>query len=381
MTIFRLPDLGEGLPDAEISQWYIQEGDVVKTDQPLVSMETAKAIVDVPSPHDGLITRLFGKPGDIIKTGDPLMEFNLSENSASDRGTVVGNLPESHEISEDTFTICNANQLPNATIKATPAVRILAKKLNIDLNKIHGSGEYGMITKQDVETADFEKSSTIPDGYEQLLGVRRTMLNSMIKSHNEIVPVSLFDEADIDCWPHNTDITVRLIQAVISAYKKEPALNAWFNNEHNACKRFDNLNLGLAIDSKDGLFVPVIHDANKLSPSELRIVIDDYKQAIINRSLPPSKFTGATFTISNFGKFSGKFANPIIVPPQVAILAIGKLYTGVICDKNDAIRAHKLLPLSLTFDHRAITGGEASRFLGVVIDSLGGSAASFKLAQ
>src|SRR3990167_9375632 len=149
MTIFNLPDLGEGLPDAEIHEWFVQVGDEVVIDQPLVSMETAKAVVDVPCPQRGVIATLYGKPGDIIKTGDPLMAYEAINAPREDKGTVVGNLEESSDITEDTFTIGSAQS--SNRVKATPNVRLLAKQLGIDLSSLVGTGDHGMITKADVE--------------------------------------------------------------------------------------------------------------------------------------------------------------------------------------------------------------------------------------
>ena len=267
MNIFKLPDLGEGLPDAEIHEWYVKEGDKVETDQPLVSMETAKAVVDVPCPQAGTIAKLYGKPGDVIKTGNPLVEFVSNSGKQADKGTVVGNLEESNEVSEDNFIV--GSQHGHQRIKATPAVKMHAKKLNVDLSTVIGSGEHGVITLKDVQN-QAEKNSQPPVGFEPLRGVRRAMLNSMVQSHAEVVPVSIFDEADINQWHAGTDITVRLIRAIVHATKQEPALNAWFDTKHAARQCFSEVHLGLAMDNEEGLFVPVIHNAAKHSDAELR---------------------------------------------------------------------------------------------------------------
>ena len=366
MTIFKLPDLGEGLPDAEIHEWFVKVGDWVKTDDPLVSMETAKALVDVPCPQDGKITELFGKIGDIIKTGDPLVSFE-SEVPKSDQGTVVGNLEASTSVTEDHFIIGSPKDTAHQP-KATPNVRLLAKKLGVDLSQLFGSGAYNVITKEDVERAAHH-DLPLEDGFEPLHGVRRAMQQSMIKSHQEVVPVSIFDEADIHAWTQESDITVRIIRAIVAACKLEPSLNAWFDSKHCARKCFESINLGLAMDNADGLFVPVIQDPKNMSDTALREQINHYKQSVADRSIPMEKLTGHTFTLSNFGKFSGRFASPIIVPPTVAILAVGRVYDGVVSHQGQ-VQTHKLLPLSLSFDHRAVTGGEATRFLGQVIASL-----------
>lgn len=366
MNIFNLPDLGEGLPDAEIHEWFVKEGDQVITDQPMVSMETAKAVVDVPCPQNGVIAKIYGKPGDVIKTGTPLIAFE-DPTAKVDKGTVVGNLEESTEISEDHFIIGSGTE--SSRPKATPTARILAKKLNIDLSTLIGTSSHHLITREDVQKAA-EQQSQLPEGFEALHGVRRAMLHSMVQSHQEVVPVSIFDEADIEAWDDNTDITVRIIRAIQYACEKEPALNAWFNTQHSARKCFQELHLGLAMDNDEGLFVPVIHQVATKSDTELRTIINSFKQTVQERSISTHDLKGATFTLSNFGKFSGRFASPIIVPPMVAILAVGRTYYGVISNEEGRIEPHRILPLSLSFDHRAVTGGEATRFLGAIIESL-----------
>lgn len=366
MNIFNLPDLGEGLPDAEIHEWFVKEGDTVTVDQPLVSMETAKAVVDVPCPQAGVIEKLFGQPGDVIKTGEPLVSFVSTSAKTIDKGTVVGNLEESDQTTEDNFIVGAA---VSQRAKATPAVRLLAKKLSVDLALVQGTGEHGIVTKEDVER-QAALQNQVPEGFVPLKGVRRAMLNSMTLSHAEVVPVSIFDEADLQHWSEDTDITVRLIKAIVQAAKEEPALNAWFDTKHSARQCFDEVHLGLAMDNEEGLFVPVIHEASKQSDTSLRQIINEFKHSVASREITADKLKGATITLSNFGKFSGKFASPIIVPPMVAIIAVGKLYQGAVVTSDGSIEAHRLLPLSLSFDHRAVTGGEATRFLGAMIKSL-----------
>ncbi len=363
MDIFNLPDLGEGLPDAEIHEWFVKVGDVVEVDQPIVAMETAKAVVEVPSPQKGKIEALYGQAGDVIKTGSPLIKF-FAETQPQDQGTVVGHLEQIEDNTPDQFTIRTAS----TRSKATPAIRLLAKQWDISLSSVVGHGPGGLITKADLEQARAEKTP-LAEGFEPLRGVRRAMLQSMTQSHQEVVPVSIFDEANVTNWIHHGDITVRLIRAICEATQKEPALNAWFDKIHAARKCFDTLNLGLAIDSEDGLFVPVIKDVNQKDDETLRKEINRLKDGVKERSLSPEEFQDATITLSNFGKFAGRHASPIIVPPAVAILAVGRLFEKPVYD-NHEIKPAKVLPLSLSFDHRAITGGEATRFLGIVINQL-----------
>lgn len=389
-AIFNLPDLGEGLPDAEIREWHVKVGDTVTVDQPLVSMETAKAVVEVPSPQAGVIEKLYGDVNDIIITGHPLVGFvpKVEVVAQEDQGTVVGHIESSGQTTEDNFIIGSASGACNAVnkIKATPAVKNLARQLGVDLAQVTATGSMGVITAADVQAfadnnsgksarsssnagALAQQSAGITGTMEPLRGVRRAMIQSMVQAHQEVVLVSIFDDANIHAWVPGTDITVRLIQAIVDAIKVEPALNAWYHHAQSAREIHGHVNLGLAMDMPEGLFVPVIHKADTLTPGQLRDRIDTFKVSVKNRDIPAEDLKSATITLSNFGKFAGRYASPIVVPPQVAILGVGKLREEVVAHNGQPV-VHKVIPLSLSFDHRAITGGEATRFLGAVIDSL-----------
>lgn len=369
MNIFYLPDLGEGLAEAEIHEWHVKVGDTVKIDQPLVTMETAKAVVEVPSPQAGKITKLHGNPGDIIQTGGPLVEFEGAETIRKDQGTVVGSLEESSIILDPGDMIIGAAQTVAASsIKAMPAVKALAKQLNVDLNQVKPTGPRGQITAEDVKKLANQKTK-LPGQVEALHGVRRAMAHAMTQSHQEIVPVTLVDDADITLFKSDCDITVRLIQAIIEGVKTEPSLNAWYDGKNLERCVLKEIHVGLAMDTDEGLFVPVLKEVEQKSPSELRSLIDTFKKTVRNRTVAPSDLQGSTITLSNFGMIAGRYATPIIVPPMVAILGCGKIRETVM-PYQGKIEIRRVLPLSLTFDHRAVTGGEATRFLAAVIKSL-----------
>ncbi len=367
MKIFYLPDLGEGLAEAEIREWYVKVGDEVKVDQPLVSMETAKAVVDVPSPQAGKIAALHGKPNDIIQTGAALVSYEGAEAVQADKGSVVGQLPSSASAWDDGDVIIGAAPTTTAAIKAMPAARLLATELKIDLANIKGTGPQGLITVQDVKHVHATTPSVAFTGEtETLHGVRRMMAQAMSQSHREIVPVTIVEDVDITHLPEKTDITVLLMQAMSAAAKAEPALNAWYDGKTFMRQCFDEVNIGMAVDSEEGLFVPVIHSAEKKSPVELRAKINEYKISVKDRSIAGADMQGATVTLSNFGTITGRYATPIIVPPAVAILGCGRSRaTPVVHDGQ--LKPGRVMPLSLTFDHRAATGGEATRYLGAVV--------------
>ncbi len=386
MKYFKLPDLGEGLQEAEIVEWHISPGDIVVVDQIIVSVETAKAIVDVPSPQAGKIAALFGAEGDIIHTNEPLVEYAGEDNA--DSGTVVGVIVEatsktteaSNEKTSqsanqgaevDQFIIGSAQGGTHNRSFSTPAIRALAKRLNVDINRLKGTGQHQLITIGDVERAH---QVTQEFGEEKpLKGVRRVMAKAMTKAQ-EVVKVTLFDDADIHKWYGSqhaikTDPTMRLIRAIGEACKVEPQLNAWFDGDNLSFRIIDNIDLGIAVDTEDGLFVPVLRDINNRSDTNLKQGFDALRDAVKSRKIPPKEMMGATITLSNFGTIAGKYGNPVVVPPMVSILGAGTIHDQVVPYQGD-ITIHPIIPLSFSFDHRAVTGGEAARFLKAVMDDL-----------
>lgn len=484
---FHLPDLGEGLPDATIVEWFVKVGDVIKLDEPLVSMETAKAVVEVPSPFSGTVIRLAGAAGDVINTGTVLAEFTIDPSlpqraDAQDTGhghhhapaaqasgpataasaavTVTQAQPEAAHAAQagdarktdsnshanaakperaDAGTVVGAMQVSDQVrseaavsvggVRAMPAVRALAKKLGVDLSRIRASGPEGVVSMDDVKRAATEGSapasarsnapavlpapqgrgrgeegpgvahpSAIPQVQsqpsrtalsasgkpmatrppaasaatgqpEQLKGVRRNMARVMAAAHAQVVPTTLTDDADIHAWTPGNDITVRLIRAIVRACKTVPALNAWFDGDNLTRTLHPHVDIGIAVDTDDGLFVPALRNADVLDAAGIRQSVDRLRAQVMDRSIPSSELSGYTISLSNFGMFAGKYATPVIVPPCVAILAAGRGRHQLV-PVMGGIETHRMIPLSLTFDHRAATGGEAARFLRAVLDDL-----------
>ncbi|AHF66107.1 MULTISPECIES: dihydrolipoamide acetyltransferase family protein [Pseudomonas] len=363
MKYFKLPDLGEGLQEAEVVQWHVKEGDTVRADQLVVSVETAKAIVDIPAPYDGVVAKLFGGDGDVLHVGEPLMAFE----GEGDAGTVVGRL-EGGGSQDDQFCVGAApSTREHLSIKATPAVRQLARQLGVELNALAGSGNNGLITRADVErAAQIERDRF---GGQRLRGVRRSMALNMAKSHAEVVPVTIFGDADLHRWAQARDPLIRLGKAMAEACKVEPVLNSWFDGKSLSIKQHETLNLGIAVDTPDGLFVPVLRDVGNRTAADLKEGMSRLRADVKARSIPPQEMMGATITLSNFGTLFGRYANPIVVPPQVAIIGAGGIREEPVA-MNGEVVIHPILPLSLTFDHRAVTGGEAARFFKALVDEL-----------
>ncbi|MFQ5953859.1 MAG: dihydrolipoamide acetyltransferase family protein [Kiloniellales bacterium] len=362
MTTFTLPDLGEGLQEAEIVAWLVGVGDHVVADQPLLSVETEKAVVEIPSPHSGRIARLCAEPKEIVKIGAPLVEFEeVAEVSA---GAVVGEVPETAPAGP---AVDRPGRDEGPGVIATPAVRALARRLGVDLGVISPSGPQGRITAADVERAAAVIAEAGP--LEPLRGVRRAMARNMERAHAEVVPATVTDIADIGDWPAGSDVTMRLIRAIVAGVEAEPALNAWYFGRDQGRQLHRKVDLGIAMDTEDGLFVPILHDVGNRDSADLRRGLEAMKADVRARTVPMEELRGATLTLSNFGMFAGQHAALVVVPPQVAILGAGRIHDRVVPVKGrPAVR--RVLPLSLTFDHRAVMGGEASRFLAAIIADL-----------
>jgi 2-oxoisovalerate dehydrogenase E2 component (dihydrolipoyl transacylase) len=454
--IFYLPDLGEGLPDAEIVEWMIKVGDIIRLDDPLVSMETAKAVVELPSPVSGKILKLAGGPGDIINTGAMLVEFEMdmsmpqraeaqdtghqhggpqahaetivgatevaasekptssvatsvtpttAEAKSADAGTVVGAMQSSDAIrNEQTLVI--------GGVKAVPAVRALAKKLGIDLVRVTPTGADGVVTMSDVKnaaangtanpqavatkpvvtslpaTASLFGNDTAPvavpqrapappavktdsamDVDQPIRGVRRNMIRVMSDAHAQVVPTTLMDDADIHAWERGEDITVRLIRALVIASQAVPALNSWFNGKEGTLRRHSKVDIGIAVDTDDGLFVPALRNCEAMTAQDARKAINRIRELVKTRSIPPEELRDFTIVLSNFGVFAGKYATPVVTPPCVCIVGAGRLFHELV-PVLGGVETHRIMPISLTFDHRACTGGEAARFLRALLDDL-----------
>jgi pyruvate dehydrogenase E2 component (dihydrolipoamide acetyltransferase) len=414
MTTFNLPDLGEGLAEAEIVRWHVNVGDAVTVDQPMLAVETAKAVVEVPAPFSGIVKTLYGQPGDVIATGAPLIDFEsvkgAARHSSADAGTVVGNMPtsdteliETAHAGSSTYNRTNGgthspggpnsagspNSPGGGRLRAAPAARALAKRLGVDLTGLNGSGRGGVIivddvianssvnthpsvmARSDTPTEAQKPTATVSsfEGGEKLRGLRRAMSQSMGLARDNVTNCTVCDDADLHRWGEGQDITTRLLRAIATGCQAEPALNAWFDGNAQSRRLLPQVDVGMAVDTGDGLIVPAIRDVGNRTTAELRQDIDRLKRAARERTVTPEELRDVTFMLSNFGMIAGRYATPVVVPPMVAILGSGRLSRDVVA-VNDGIEAHLRMPLSLTFDHRCVTGGEAARFLAAVLRDL-----------
>jgi 2-oxoisovalerate dehydrogenase E2 component (dihydrolipoyl transacylase) len=362
MSSFALPDLGEGLQEAEIVAWHVAEGDHVVADQPLVSVETEKAVVEVPSPRAGRIARLLAKVHDRVKVGAAIVAFE--EGPHPDSGTVVG------ELAPETPAVAAPSPSPEAKVvgRAAPAVRALARERGVDLAAIPGHGPGGAVTREDVERAAARPQAAIVG--EPLRGMRRSMAVNVARAHAEVVPATVFDEADVEAWwKPGADVTVRLIRGVVAGCRSVPALNAWFDGRALVRQVQPRIDLGIAVDTEEGLIVPVLRDVGNCDPSALRHHLAALLAAVRARRIALGQLRDATITLSNFGMLAGSHAALVVLPPQIAIIGAGRIAPRAVPAHPGPAFRH-MLPLSLTFDHRAATGGDAARFLQAMIADL-----------
>jgi 2-oxoisovalerate dehydrogenase E2 component (dihydrolipoyl transacylase) len=367
MKTFALPDLGEGLVEAEIVSWHVAAGDHVVVDQPLLAVETEKAVVEIPSPQAGHIGKLLAKVGEHVKVGAPVLAFE--EGAHAESGTVVGQLAEPGAATQVSHPAAPSPPapLPPSAIRSSPAVRARARELAVDLSRVTPTGPDNTITLADVQAVVSQSGAA--KACQALRGARRTMATNMARAWREVVHATVQDDADIEAWTPDEDVTSRLVRALIAGCQAEPALNGSFDAGSLSLRENQTINLGLAIDSPEGLFVPVLRDVARGTPQDWRRQITALKRGVEDRSLAPADLRGATISLSNFGSIAGRHASLIVMPPQVAILGVGRIVAQAV-PAGDAIALHRTLPLSLTFDHRAVSGGMAARFLRAVIADL-----------
>jgi 2-oxoisovalerate dehydrogenase E2 component (dihydrolipoyl transacylase) len=373
MKAFHFPDLGEGLHEAQVVEWHVAEGDEVAADDPLLSVETDKAVTEVPAPWKGRIAKLCAAVGDTIHVGDEVVRYEGEELAQ----------PATATMQRKRAVPAEAPAQPSASarrVRAMPAVRILAAELGLDLAGIAGSGPDGTVLARDLAGAlrrgrsgATELPSSVPEhaddaGWQPLSGVRRSMARNMERSRAEVAPATVHEEADVSAWVPGSDVTARLVRAILAGIAAEPALNGWFDGARGR-KLQKELHLGVAVDIADGLVVPVLRDAGALDAGLLRSALNRLIEGARQRTLAPGDLVGATMTLTNYGMIAGLHATPVVIPPQIAILGSGRigdrLRSGV-----DGPRVARILPLSLSYDHRCVTGGEAARFLRAVIASL-----------
>lgn len=407
---FKLPDLGEGLTEGEIVKWLVKEGEPVNEGQPFVQVETDKAVIEIPSPQKGVILKLQASEGETVpvgrvivvigETGEKFKETPASRREEKPRPSVgvVGELEEAPEEAEVKVKE-KTSGAGRREILAVPMVRKLAKDLGVNLATVKGTGPKGRITKQDAQRAAKGKApekrpeqATPPfpklevyGAIERvpLRGMRKAIAQSMAKSKATIPHAVGMDEADIGPLAalkakakeraekkgiHLTFLPF-VIKAVVAALEEHPYVNASFDDETQEIVLKKYYNIGVAVDTKDGLMVPVVKDVKGKNIFQLAKELAELSEKARSRTIDLADLRGGTFTITNYGAVGGIWAYPIIRYPEAGILGMGKIQEKpmVIGGK---IEVRKMLPLSLSFDHRIVDGAEATRFMRTVIELL-----------
>ena len=415
--IFNFPDIGEGLDEGTILEWYVVKGQQIKSGDPLVKMETDKVVTDIPSPKTGTLTMVYGKIGEVIHVGNPLVEIEIEgvegaaavaeqkkpefdvveEKGAGVVGTleVAGNnayLPSSDE---------GASSQPAAIEKvakkvlATPVARAYAREFNVDINKVTGTGPGGRVMKEDIKSY-FESSKRIEDHakvtpqlpadritYKPLSQIRKTIAKNMAISKQTAAHMTVHEEVEISelmrvrnkFKQQMADKEIKLsylpfvLKAVALSLKKHPTLNAELDLEGNRMVFKNYVNIGIAVDTEDGLVVPVIRDVDQLTIAELAVKVMEIAEKGRTRQLSLNDMKDGTFTVTNYGSIGGLYAVPVINYPQSAILGIGRLFEKPIFKGTEVVKG-SFFPLSLSVDHRIVDGGETTRFINTVIGYL-----------
>ena len=417
---FRLPDIGEGLTEAEIVRWLIPVGEPVKVDQPVVEVETDKAVVEIPSPYGGIVLHHGASEGETLPVGEILVVVGeegetwtatadpeteawldqVEEEMATDEGMPEapkdsGAAPIVGRISEEAIDL-GARRVEKAlgATKALPLVRKLAKDLGVDLSRIKGSGADGRITREDVIAAAEASSGgevELPEApglpplpvnrageRRPMSKLRRTIASNMTRSWNEIPHVTTFDEAPAGRLlaarqalesRHSVKIPLEalIIKAVLPALAQFPEFNAAIDGDDLVV--FGHYDIGVAVDTPDGLLVAVVKAADTRTLLETAADIRRLAERAKSRKLSPDEVSGQTFTISNIGAIGGGFGTPIIPPGTTSILSIGRATDRAVAD-GGKVGVAPLMPLSLSYDHRVIDGGQGRRFMAVVLENL-----------
>ncbi|MGD0624361.1 MAG: dihydrolipoamide acetyltransferase family protein [Thermodesulfobacteriota bacterium] len=415
---FKLPDLGEGLTEGEIVKWLVKVGDHIEEGQVFVQVETDKAVIEIPSPRKGVVLKLGAAERETVQVGRVIivigeagekLEALPKPKEVKERPSVgvVGELEEApeeeefREIEKKVPPKALAPALERAEILAVPMVRKLAADLRVDLRAIKGSGPQGRITKEDVQKAakrEKPPAKEIPEkaiqaarkydlyGYIErvpLHGMRKTIANAMVKSKATIPHAAGLDEADVTqlvalkakakerASQKKIHLTILpfVIKAVVAALEEHPYVNASLDDESGEIILKKYYNIGVAVDTKDGLMVPVVKNAKGKNIFQLAAELSDLSEKARSRTIDLADLKGGTFTITNFGAMGGTYGFPIIHHPEVAILGMGKILEKPIVIEGK-IEVRKILPLSLSFDHRVVDGAEGVRFMNTVIELL-----------
>jgi pyruvate dehydrogenase E2 component (dihydrolipoamide acetyltransferase) len=356
---FKLPDLGEGLTEGEISRWLVSEGQEIGEDDPLVEVQTDKTTVEIPSPAAGTVTQILVEEGAVVPVGTVLVVIG--------DGAAPAKQPTPSPSA--TGRVRPRPRPEGERVRATPLVRRVAQQLGVDLDALEGTGPQGRVTEDDVRRAATSgvRPDTGPEGRrEPLRGVRRLIAEHMARAHREVAPVTWVEECDF------TKVDLKLLvpsvlKACAESLREFPELNARL--EGNEIVFLDRYDLGIAVQTDQGLVVPVVRNCAERSIDELRGEVDRLAGAARAGTLKPEELRGSTFTVTSAGKLAGLLQTPIVNHPEVAILSVGRIADRPVVRERE-ITIAPIGYVSLTFDHRVIDGARAAEFGLAVIRRL-----------
>lgn len=393
---FLLPELGEGVFEAELSRWLVAVGDVVKPGQGLVEMLTDKANMEVPAPFGGTIERLTAKAGDVVKIGQPILEYASSDAPAA-ISEPTKPAPTPSEAHAAALVKKNGSKTAaGAAVKAAPSVRLMAQKLGVDLTQIQGTGPQGRILIDDVAARVPSSTKAAPRPIEKgpsfgtpgsrvpFAGLRRKTAEVMVQAKQTIPHFGYVDECDVSDLAKLRSLLrepfarkeARLtylpffVKATVAALKAVPIANASLDAQAGEIVLHDRYHIGIAVAAPTGLLVPVIRDADRKSLLELAKEIERLSEEARTGKSKLDDLKGATFTITSIGNMGGLFATPVIQPPQAGILAIGKIVPRPVFDDKGQVKAADMVYLSFSFDHRLLDGSGAVAFGNALIRAL-----------
>jgi pyruvate dehydrogenase E2 component (dihydrolipoamide acetyltransferase) len=409
--IFKFPDIGEGLDEGTIVEWHVEKGQAVKMGDSLVTMETDKVVTAIPSPKDGVIAAIFGKPGETINVGAALVELEIDGESKEDTqpveeegAGVVGTLEVAGSgvvlsaSKEGVNSETTAKRSTKRKALATPVARAIAKDYGIDINLVRGTGPGGRVTKSDIVNYSKDGDTVQDVGVassshkeqdnlvetEPLSQIRKTIAKNMLQSKHNAAHMTVFEEVEISILDSvrkkykelysQEDIKLTylafIVKAVALSLKKFKTLNSQMDWENGTMIYKKYYNIGIAIDTPKGLVVPVIRNADKLSIKEIAVKLGELSSKAAEGKLTLEEMQDGTFSITSYGSIGGLFAVPVINYPQAGILGVGRISKQPVIDKNDEVAAGLILPLSLSVDHRIADGGETARFLNKIMSYL-----------
>ena len=400
MFEFKLPDLGEGLSEAEIDKWLVKEGDVVAEDDLLVEVITDKATAEIPSPFAGRVTKIHVGEGEVVPVGTVIITIGDAAAAPTDLGSPAVAGEATVRPAGTPPPPPPSRQAPSGGngsngAKAMPPVRKLARELGVDISTVQGSGPGGRILRDDVEAVargenviSLEQEApaaaatgpvSVPaisrgEKREPLRGVRRTIAERMTHAHVTVPPVTHVEECDVteldatrklanERDPDGQRLTFLpfIVKAVVSALKDYPALNASLDDEAGEIVFHGDYNIGVAVDTPSGLVVPVVKNADQKRLREIAAEIGRLAEAARNGTVATDDLRGGTFTVTSPGPFGGLMATPIVMHPQSGILGVHRaIERPVVRDGQIVIR--KMMNLSITFDHRVLDGMTAAKF-------------------